>query len=131
VASHGYARVTQAGCVGLGVPSLAAFREQPAERVRAGDPDTDDCVAAIGPLLPLHDPLRQVLSDRLLPPGSPSHWFGTDQLGRDILARLVIGSRLTLEHRDPGRGAGRAGGFADRYNGGLLRRFRRYRPDAH
>jgi peptide/nickel transport system permease protein len=52
--------------------------------------------AAIGPFLPLHDPLRQVLSDRLLPPGSPSHWFGTDQLGRDILARLVIGSRLTL-----------------------------------
>jgi peptide/nickel transport system permease protein len=52
--------------------------------------------AAIGPLLPLHDPLRQVLGDRLLPPGSPSHWFGTDQLGRDILARLVIGSRLTL-----------------------------------
>jgi peptide/nickel transport system permease protein len=52
--------------------------------------------AAIGPWLPLHDPLRQVLNDRLLPPGSPSHWFGTDQLGRDILARLVIGSRLTL-----------------------------------
>jgi peptide/nickel transport system permease protein len=52
--------------------------------------------AAIGPLLPLQDPLRQVLSDRLLPPGSLSHWFGTDQLGRDILARLVIGSRLTL-----------------------------------
>ena len=52
--------------------------------------------AAIGPLLPLHDPLCQVLGDRLLPPGSPSHWFGTDQLGRDILARLVIGSRLTL-----------------------------------
>ncbi|KNE75675.1 Dipeptide transport system permease protein DppC [Candidatus Burkholderia crenata] len=48
--------------------------------------------AAIGPSLPLHDPLRQVLSDRLLPP----HWFGTDQLGRDILALLVIGSRLTL-----------------------------------
>ncbi|KQR90309.1 D-ala-D-ala transporter subunit [Burkholderia sp. Leaf177] len=52
--------------------------------------------AAIGPWLPLHDPLRQVLGDRLLPPGSPSHLFGTDQLGRDILARLVIGSRLTL-----------------------------------
>ncbi|WP_213777225.1 ABC transporter permease [Caballeronia sp. dw_276] len=52
--------------------------------------------AAIGSWLPLHDPLRQVLGDRLLPPGSPSHLFGTDQLGRDILARLVIGSRLTL-----------------------------------
>src|SRR5471032_1920002 len=85
--------------------------------------------AAIGPLLPLHDPLRQVLSDRLLPPGSPSHWFGTDQLGRDILAAR---NRLApdVEHRDPGRGAGRAGGFADRNNGGLLRRFRRYGPDA-
>jgi peptide/nickel transport system permease protein len=52
--------------------------------------------AAIGPWLPLNDPLLQVLNDRLLPPGSPAHWFGTDQLGRDILARLVIGSRLTL-----------------------------------
>ena len=43
-----------------------------------------------------HDPLRQVLADRLLPPGSASHWLGTDQLGRDILSRLVAGSRLTL-----------------------------------
>jgi peptide/nickel transport system permease protein len=52
--------------------------------------------ATIGPSLAPHDPLRQVLSDRLLPPGSPSHWFGTDQLGRDILSRLIFGSRLTL-----------------------------------
>ena len=37
-----------------------------------------------------------MLSDRLLPPGSPSHWLGTDQLGRDILSRLIAGSRLTL-----------------------------------
>jgi peptide/nickel transport system permease protein len=40
--------------------------------------------------------LRQVLSDRLLPPGSASHWLGTDQLGRDILSRIIYGSRLTL-----------------------------------
>ncbi|KVG64865.1 nickel transporter permease [Burkholderia pseudomultivorans] len=53
-------------------------------------------VAIVGPLIMPHDPLRQVLSDRLLPPGSPSHWFGTDQLGRDILSRLIGGSRLTL-----------------------------------
>ncbi|MGH8782438.1 nickel transporter permease [Paraburkholderia sp.] len=53
-------------------------------------------VAAIGPLIAPHDPLQQVLSDRLLPPGSPSHWLGTDQLGRDILSRLIYGSRLTL-----------------------------------
>jgi peptide/nickel transport system permease protein len=53
-------------------------------------------VAAIGPLIAPHDPLYQVLSDRLLPPGSASHWLGTDQLGRDILSRLIYGSRLTL-----------------------------------
>jgi peptide/nickel transport system permease protein len=52
--------------------------------------------AAIGPLLVTEDPLRQVLSDRLMPPGSAAHWLGTDQLGRDILSRLVHGSRLTL-----------------------------------
>jgi len=53
-------------------------------------------VAIIGPWIAPHDPLRQVLSDRLLPPGSASHWLGTDQLGRDILSRIIYGSRLTL-----------------------------------
>ena len=53
-------------------------------------------MALIGPLLPLQDPLRQVLADRLLPPGSPGHWLGTDELGRDLLSRLVHGARLTL-----------------------------------
>lgn len=52
--------------------------------------------AAFGPLFAPHDPLQQVLPERLLPPGSPSHWLGTDQLGRDILSRLIYGSRLTL-----------------------------------
>jgi peptide/nickel transport system permease protein len=53
-------------------------------------------IAAIGPWIAPHDPLQQVLSDRLLPPGSASHWLGTDQLGRDILSRVIYGSRLTL-----------------------------------
>ncbi|KVE32657.1 ABC transporter permease [Burkholderia sp. TSV86] len=53
-------------------------------------------VAIVAPFVLPHDPLRQVLADRLLPPGSPSHWFGTDQLGRDILSRMIAGSRLTL-----------------------------------
>ncbi|WP_028213821.1 nickel transporter permease [Paraburkholderia mimosarum] len=53
-------------------------------------------VAVVGPWIAPHDPLRQVLSDRLLPPGSASHWLGTDQLGRDILSRIIYGSRLTL-----------------------------------
>ena len=53
-------------------------------------------VAILSPFLMPHDPLQQVLADRLLPPGSPSHWLGTDQLGRDILSRLIGGSRITL-----------------------------------
>ncbi|AIP67642.1 ABC transporter permease [Burkholderia pseudomallei] len=53
-------------------------------------------IALVAPFVMPHDPLRQVLADRLLPPGSPSHWLGTDQLGRDILSRLIAGSRLTL-----------------------------------
>ena len=51
--------------------------------------------AAFGPLLVTQDPLRQVLAERLTPPNA-AHWLGTDQLGRDILSRLVHGARLTL-----------------------------------
>lgn len=46
------------------------------------------------------DPEKQVLRDRLLPPvffgGSWSHPLGTDQLGRDLLARVIAGARVTL-----------------------------------
>ena len=57
--------------------------------------------AAFGPSLVPHDPYTQDLSQRLVPPawmegGSPAHWLGTDQLGRDYLARLVAGSRISL-----------------------------------
>lgn len=33
---------------------------------------------------------------RLLPPGTPGYWLGTDDQGRDILSRLIYGSRITL-----------------------------------
>ena len=29
-------------------------------------------------------------------PPSPAHWFGTDELGRDILARVIFGARASL-----------------------------------
>ena len=40
-------------------------------------------------------PLAQDLAGRLRPPGA-AHWFGTDELGRDIFARTVYGGRATL-----------------------------------
>ncbi len=53
-------------------------------------------IAAIAPWLAPYDPYAQVLSDRLLPIGSEGHLLGTDSLGRDILSRLIYGSRITL-----------------------------------
>ena len=40
--------------------------------------------------------LVQDLADRLLPRHRRQHWFGTDELGRDIFARIIYGSRITL-----------------------------------
>ena len=52
-------------------------------------------VALAAPWLASHDPFHQDLTRRLQPP-SAAHWFGTDELGRDIYSRIVHGSRITL-----------------------------------
>jgi peptide/nickel transport system permease protein len=46
--------------------------------------------------LPLADPGDQNLDNKLALPGSPGHLLGTDGLGRDILARLAFGARVSL-----------------------------------
>lgn len=59
-------------------------------------------VCAIGaPYLAPFDPNHQVLEDRLIPPfaeqaEAKGHLLGTDHLGRDILSRLIYGSRVSL-----------------------------------
>jgi len=53
-------------------------------------------VAAFAPLIAPHDPFVQDLGNRLKPLGTPGHPLGTDSLGRDILSRLIYGSRITL-----------------------------------
>ena len=57
-------------------------------------------VALFGPALVPSDPFTQDLMARLQPPvwlgGNGAHPFGTDQLGRDYLARLVYGARISL-----------------------------------
>lgn len=58
-------------------------------------------VAFLAPLIAPHDP-TQIYSDSLsLPPrfvagGSPTFFFGTDDLGRDLLSRLIYGSQVSL-----------------------------------
>ena len=52
-------------------------------------------VALFAPWIATHDPLRQDLASALLPPSS-THWFGTDEFGRDVFSRLVHGTRITL-----------------------------------
>jgi peptide/nickel transport system permease protein len=51
-------------------------------------------VAVFAPLLAPHDPLAQ--SGPYYASPSAAHWFGTDQLGRDILSRILYGARLSL-----------------------------------
>jgi len=53
-------------------------------------------IAVLAPWIVPFDPLAQDLGQRLLPP-SAQHWLGTDGLGRDILSRLIQGTRPTLE----------------------------------
>jgi peptide/nickel transport system permease protein len=52
--------------------------------------------AILAPVLSGHDPIQQDLLHARLAPGSPGHLLGTDQLGRDVLARLLFGARIDL-----------------------------------
>jgi peptide/nickel transport system permease protein len=57
--------------------------------------------AVFAPLIAPHDPIRINVMENLTPPvwqegGSSKHLLGTDKLGRDILSRIIHGSRLSL-----------------------------------
>jgi peptide/nickel transport system permease protein len=54
-------------------------------------------VAILAPLLATHNPYKLNLSpDERLQPPSREHWFGTDDLGRDLFSRMVHGARISL-----------------------------------
>lgn len=52
-------------------------------------------LAIFGPLIAPRDPLLQNLLDTNQEP-SRAHWFGTDQLGRDVFSRILVGARTAL-----------------------------------
>src|SRR3979409_532919 len=49
--------------------------------------------ALFGPYIVPYDPLASDTAAALKPP-APAHWFGTDQLGRDIFSRVIVATRL-------------------------------------
>ena len=52
-------------------------------------------VAIFGPLLVPYDPVASDVPQALQPPNA-AHWFGTDQLGRDVFSRIIVATRLDL-----------------------------------
>lgn len=57
--------------------------------------------AIFAPLISPHDPILQDVEKRLLPPlgqagADPNYLLGTDQLGRDIVSRLIYGARISI-----------------------------------
>jgi peptide/nickel transport system permease protein len=87
--------------------------------------------AALGPALAPFDPLASATAEALTGP-SAAHWFGTDQLGRDIFSRIVVATRLDLGIAVTsvalafgigtllGLAAGYCGGWIDRIVGRLV-----------
>jgi peptide/nickel transport system permease protein len=52
-------------------------------------------LAVLGPSVAPYDPLKSDTDHKLDPP-SGRHWFGTDQLGRDVFSRVIVATRLDL-----------------------------------
>ncbi|RXT06529.1 ABC transporter permease [Ammoniphilus sp. CFH 90114] len=52
-------------------------------------------ISLLAPLLSPYDPTKINIAERFQPPSS-SHWFGTDEVGRDILTRILYGAQLSL-----------------------------------
>lgn len=53
-------------------------------------------IAVFAPWIMPADPFATSMFTRLKPIGTPGHLFGTDELGRDLLSRLMLGGRLSL-----------------------------------
>ena len=53
-------------------------------------------VAIFAPLLAPYDPVKQDLANMMQTPG-PKHLLGTDEMGRDILSRIIYGARISMK----------------------------------
>lgn len=53
-------------------------------------------LAILAPVITSQDPNGMNLADAYLKPGSPGHILGTDEFGRDLLTRIIYGSRVSI-----------------------------------
>jgi peptide/nickel transport system permease protein len=72
------------------------LRRDPVTLICAGTLILIVAASLAAPWLGLADPYKTSMLRRLYPIGSPNHLLGTDELGRDMLARLIYGGRLSL-----------------------------------
>lgn len=77
-----------------GARALLRLRRRPLGLAGLAGAALFTAVAVVGPWVAPFDPLA-LRPDTLLPPG-PRHWFGTDDLGRDLWSRVVHGAGLSL-----------------------------------
>lgn len=74
---------------------LRELRRSPTLAIGVGILVALSVVAALAPVLAPYDPQALSPRDAFNAP-SPTHWFGTDELGRDILSRSLYGARISL-----------------------------------
>lgn len=90
--------IRESGMKGPGDPMKASFRAFTKDRLALIGAMIIMVLAAtalLAPLLVPHDPMELDLANRLAPP-SISHMMGTDSVGRDILSRIIYGTRISL-----------------------------------
>ena len=81
-------------------------------------------VAVLSPFISPHDPLATSPDNAYLPPLHPGHVLGTDELGRDLLSRVLWGARVSLPGAFVAVGVGLVGGglvgLLSGYAGGVV-----------
>jgi peptide/nickel transport system permease protein len=75
---------------------LRQLKHEPLAMISAGILLVLIIAAVFAPWLAPADPFKASMLKRLLPIGSPGYLLGTDELGRDMLTRLMYGGRLSL-----------------------------------
>ncbi|HVT96357.1 MAG TPA: ABC transporter permease [Acidobacteriaceae bacterium] len=84
-----------AGSTGRRSRMWASLRRQPLAAIGVVLMVSFTIMALLAPWLAPYNPSALDLAHRLAPPGG-AHWLGTDELGRDILSRVIFGARLSL-----------------------------------